>query len=497
MTSYRSSVDGSPDLPSGPTRLVAMNSIFLLGTYCIRFATGLALTVFLVRMLGPSAFGSYAFAIAVGTQLLFLGDLGLSLYIRREVSRSLHESQPLFRRSLGLSVSSTLVAVAVATIGAVLLGRTADAGAIALATLYVGMSAWITLETAVLHAQERMASETAFTVVERVLGLVAAVTAVLIGGRITGVLVALVAARLLALAWLHTKYLRRWLATQVEGVVRTPRIMQLVYISWPFALNILATSVYQRIDVVILSLAHGDLPTGLYTAATAITVPLGVVAAAISTSSFPRLSRAYVRQEQNEFTQLLQQALELVIVVALPIAMGLYMLASSLTQILYGGNFSQTVSALQVLAFSIPIVFVNNIVGTGLTAANRQRDRAMGVTTAAVFNLVAASVLIPIYSVVGAAVATLLTELAIFAVLVSRLPHGWGPQPASPRLFRAMIAGTIAVFSAVVPPGLGAIAATLLAMAVYCAGILLLRVYRLESLFALLGRETRDEDRHA
>ena len=471
--------------------VIVRNTLYLLATYGTRLASGLLLTVLLVRSLGPASYGQFAFAIAVGTQLLFLGDLGLNLFIKREIARAPDRSQPLFRRALRLSLASTAVGVLLSTLVAVVLGRSSDFTTIALGTLYVAMSGWLALESAVLHAHERMGGETEFTIVERVVGLAIAALAVWMGAAVTTVLLALVLGRLAAIVWVYFRHLREWLASDPgEPTSVVPPKAALLWIASPFALNVLATSIYQRIDVILISVYHGDLLTGFYTAAKAIVIPLGVVAAAVSTSFFPRLARAYAQGDKVVFKDLIQHAFEFVMLAAVVIAMCVYLLATLLTQILYGHGFGITAEALQVFALSVPIVFANNIFGSALTALDRQKNRALAVAVGAIFNIVAGVLLIPQYSVIGAAVAAVATEVVIFLLLLFLMPRAWAPRLATARLLKLAVITAVAFGSAAAlgiagrPTGLAA------TIAIFVAGVLLTRVYSPAAVYSIV-REMR------
>ncbi len=374
---------------------------------------------------------------------------------------------------------------------AVGLGRSSDITTIALGTLYVAMSGWLALESAVLHAHERMGGETEFTIVERVAGLAAAGLAVWTGAGVTAVLVVLVLSRFAAVVWVYFRHLRDWLSADLgEPQSTVPANAALLWIASPFALNVLATSVYQRIDVVIISFFHGDLLTGFYTAAKAIVIPLGVVAAAVSTSFFPRLARAFGHGDGRQFKELIQHAFEFVMLAAVVIAMCVYLLANSFTWILYGVGFELTAAALQVFALSVPVMFANNILGSALTALDRQRSRAMAVAVGAIFNIVAGILLIPEYSVIGAAVAALATEVVIFLLLLVPIPRDWAPRLATTRLLKLALA-TAAAFGLAALLGIaGTPAGLAVTIATFVAGVILTRIYSPEAIYGIF-REMR------
>jgi O-antigen/teichoic acid export membrane protein len=100
-------------------------------------------------------------------------------------------------------------------------------------------------------------------------------------------------------------------------------------------------------------------------------------------------------------------------VLGLPLAVGLAVMAASIVHFTRG--FEQSIPALQILAPSVVLLFVNNAFIYTLTAINRQLDfTRLALFTLAV-NLVLNLALIPPYGYLGAAAASTTTEAALFA----------------------------------------------------------------------------------
>jgi O-antigen/teichoic acid export membrane protein len=99
-------------------------------------------------------------------------------------------------------------------------------------------------------------------------------------------------------------------------------------------------------------------------------------------------------------------------IVALPLAVGIAITAASIVRLTRG--FDQSIPALQILAPSIALLFVNNAFIYTLTAINRQADFTRLALGTLVVNAVLNLALIAPFGYLGAAVASTLTELALF-----------------------------------------------------------------------------------
>jgi putative peptidoglycan lipid II flippase len=99
-----------------------------------------------------------------------------------------------------------------------------------------------------------------------------------------------------------------------------------------------------QVNILFDTLLASFLMTGsiswLYYSDRLMEFPLGVFGIALATVILPNLSREYATESMEKFSAMLDWALRLVVLVALPAAVGLFMLAGpALTTIFYGGRF--------------------------------------------------------------------------------------------------------------------------------------------------------------
>ena len=103
------------------------------------------------------------------------------------------------------------------------------------------------------------------------------------------------------------------------------------------------------------------------------------------------------------------------VMLSMPMAVGVTLLADRIMAFMSGDQFSSfagSVVVLQILIWAAVFIFLSNPYSTAAGSSNMQRA-AMRITgICMILNLVINLVLIPKYSYVGAAVTTLLTELA-------------------------------------------------------------------------------------
>jgi O-antigen/teichoic acid export membrane protein len=117
----------------------------------------------------------------------------------------------------------------------------------------------------------------------------------------------------------------------------------------------------------------------------------------------------YYLQDKTRFQHIFQQAFNILVSVAVPLAVA-GMLLSSKILALFGQDFTPATSTLQVLFIGIGFIFLGNLMGHILISAELQSKSMYIAIMGAVFNVCLNLYLIPKYSYLGAATATAITE---------------------------------------------------------------------------------------
>ena len=404
--------------------------------------TSLGLYTLIGRKLGPEGLGQFSFVLALIGLFTFLPDLGINLFLTREVSR-----QPkLVHEYLGRAFTIVLI-LAPLTFGTIVLAGYLLSDdqkirqAISIAGVFLVLGAFSALFRAAFYAYERMEYDALIVVAERVLILVGCALILFYGGNVVGLISVHVLARLVALligGWIFSKKISRLPRLSFDR----RKSWEMLRSSTPFALNVVTTTIYVQIDLVLLTLWVGAAASGYYKAATALIIPLAVIATSLNTALFPNMSRAYVNS-RSQAKDLIEHSMRYLFMIGWPIALGTALLAPQIIFYIYGEEFQPTVLVLQILAFIIPLRFINNSMGTGLTAVNRQKTRAGLIMFSAVLNLALNVFLIKRYSYIGAGISTLITELVISAGLYITVFSFLGKFASGRMFFRIFLAGLI------------------------------------------------------
>jgi O-antigen/teichoic acid export membrane protein len=397
---------------------VAKNTLAQVVARAIEGGTNFAVTILLARTLGAGSLGAFAFLITYVSIFIFLGTFGLNLLMARDVARRRHQARRYLSNALGMALVLTVITFAV-EVGIVLLVSPEPLArkGIYLAAAFAVFHSWELLFVGVFYALERMELEMIGIFIEKALLLAAVFALVLTGRGVIGVLAAFAAAKALLVIF----YLV--LATRLMGFPRPAADLRLwrdlAAQAWPFSVHVLVTSVYFQIYIVLLGMLASDQAAGYFRAGSILALSLPMFAAGLNNALLPLMARAHPdRRESFEFG--LERSFTALALLGMPIAVGLVVLAQPMVGLLYGARFGAAVIVFQLLAVTVPLKFIANTLGTGLTAADRQPERAYAASIGAALNVVLNVALILAFMragpAIGASIAAIITDVVILVL---------------------------------------------------------------------------------
>jgi putative peptidoglycan lipid II flippase len=139
-----------------------------------------------------------------------------------------------------------------------------------------------------------------------------------------------------------------------------PGVRQIGRLMLPAILGSAAAQINLIVDRVIASFLVTGSISWLYYSDRLLEFPLGVFAIALATVILPGLSRRHAEQSMAEFSATLDWALKLVVVIALPAAVGLFLLAGPMLATLFQyGEFTAfdvRMASLSLMAYAVALI---------------------------------------------------------------------------------------------------------------------------------------------
>ena len=369
----------APPLGESRARLVAANSVWQMVSFAARAVAGLGSVVLLARSGGPERLGTFQFALVLTGLLPYY--FGLPSLLAREVARKPEDGRTWVEAGTLIALGAGAGFTLLFAVGSRVIGASPETAlGVSLASIGMAFDGVARVEFAAFWAWERMRLEAVVTVVQETAFLAGVAYVVWSGGGVAGALLAFCGSRALGagIGWLIV-------ARHLRGVPiprGTPPSSGARWRSTPFAVNDTLTLTYMRADSVLLGIIKGPTAVGLYQAGTNLVLNLNVLARSLNHALYPRMSRAWPEQMRT-FRTLRDASFRTISLIAVPAAVGSFLLAPETIDFLYGPEFAPAVVTYQLLVLVIPVRMLGNTLSLSLVAADRQRYRMFAVAAAA------------------------------------------------------------------------------------------------------------------
>jgi len=179
----------------------------------------------------------------------------------------------------------------------------------------------------------------------------------------------------------------------------------LLHDSWPLILAGVVVSVYMKIDQVMIKEMLGAKEVGLYAAAVKLSEAWYFLPMAITSSLFPAIINAKIYQKEDYF-QRLQKLYDLMVWIAVAIALPTAILSPWIVELLYGNEYLESSSVLIIHIWSGIFVFLGVASSKYLLAENYIKKTFYRTFVGALLNIIMNYYLIGIMGINGAALST-------------------------------------------------------------------------------------------
>lgn len=179
---------------------------------------------------------------------------------------------------------------------------------------------------------------------------------------------------------------------------------------WPLLISSLAVMVYMRIPIVLLRSFQGDIEVGLYSAASSLSEAWYFVPTIVITSVYPRLVSLY-KEDESAYTRELKKLMKVFFWFSLAVALPVALFSRVIITAIFGSRYLAAHSILSILMFAGIIVNMSVIFSHRFVLQNKQNFLLYGTFAGGIASLVLNFALIPRFSMVGAAAATIISYL--------------------------------------------------------------------------------------
>lgn len=438
-----------PDAQSTTQRL-AKNSVAPILLTLFNRMVELAFAALMLRILGPTNNGDYTYAINIWLWFDIITNFGLDAYLTREVAR--HREQAgcyLFNTTavrLGLSLAGVPLLIGFVALRQTLIASFADPASqqamLALILLYASLlpSSISKGLTSLFYAFEKAEYPAAVSTVSTLVRVTVQTAVLLTGWGIVGLAGSAIVINVITLAILGGVAVKLFFQTQRPRWENDRKLQRAMMIeSWPLMINHFLSTLFFKIDVFLMEPILGSTILGLYSIGYKFLDALVVIPSMFTLALFPVISRQ-AQEDRAGFLRFYRLGAKILMTIALPAAMIATLAAYEMVLVLGGPEYLPGgMIALQLMAWSMPIGWLNSLTHYVLIALDQQRYLTRAFMIGFGFTLIANLIFMPLYGYQASAIIHIFAELALlipFLIGVRRhLPQvGWRQALGKPML---------------------------------------------------------------
>ena len=178
-----------------------------------------------------------------------------------------------------------------------------------------------------------------------------------------------------------------------------------------------AVYVYSSLDLVMLGFMKGDYITGLYTIAAKGKSVLAITGGLVWNSTLPIAAKLWADGEKEQFESLAAKTTAAVCGIQLVVTIICLLLSEQIMLFVGGESYRGAARSFRILLLSLVPIGASNILGGQvLIPAGKEKRLLQAEILGAIFNFAANLILIPRFSMEGAAVTTTISEIIVWIV---------------------------------------------------------------------------------
>ncbi len=383
------------------------NTSWLIFERIFRMGTTLIVTIYVARYLGPENFGLLSYAISFVGLFTAIATLGLDEIVIRELVNHPEQQNNLLGTAFVLKLVGTFLMLGFLGVGIQFINNdsftTLLIFIIAIATIFQAFNVIYFYFQAKVQLKFVVKAQVIQSIVSVCLKLfLVFVQASLIWFALVLIIDSLVLA--VGLSWIYVKQNFKLLTWHFQFALAK----KLLKYSWPLIMAGLVISIYMKIDQVMIKEMLDSEAVGNYAAAVKLSEAWYFVPMAITSSLFPAIINAKKVSEEFYYDRL-QKLYDLMVWLAIAIALPMTFLSDSVVNLLYGSAYDKAGNVLIIHIWAGVFVFLGVANGKWLLNENLQIYSVINAAIGGFINVVLNYFLIKKYGIYGAAISTIIS----------------------------------------------------------------------------------------
>lgn len=393
-----------------PKKSITRNYIYNMVYQVLILILPLITTPYLSRVLGAEGVGIYSYTYAIVTYFILFGSLGVALYGQREIAYA--QENPQKRKKIFIEiVIFRFITIIISTIFYFFLfvnGKTYQlyyqillleliAAAFDISWFFQGLEEF--KKTVTRNVLVRICSVTLVFILVKTKEDLAKFTLIYSLADLIGNIS----------LWLYLpKYLKGIKVKNINIKQHLPHIIMLF-------IPQIANQIYNILDTTMIGWIISDkTETGYYEQGHKVIRLLLTIVNSLGIVMIPRMANAFANNDKKQINDYMKMSFNFTFFLSFPIMLGIISISKAFVPVFFGSGYEKVVYIIYLLSPMVLLMGVANVIGTQyLLPTKRQKEYTFSVTIGVIVNFILNYILISLYESIGAAIATVLSQLVV------------------------------------------------------------------------------------
>jgi O-antigen/teichoic acid export membrane protein len=429
---------------------VAHNTIIQIVGKSVSTFLGIIALAIITRYLGASKFGEYSTIITFVSFFAMSADLGLTLISAQMISNPKEDQNKILSNLFSVRLISALVLLSLAPIFIIFFpySNSIKIG-VAIATLAYIFPALNQILIALFQKTLKMSRAMIAEVAGKLFLVIGVIVVFYLDLKLIGILWASVFSAAIG-------FLAHWFLSKKSAKIKIEFDFnvwkKIARKTWPLALTIFLNLVYQKGDILLLSLFQDIKDVGIYGASYRTIEVIGTIPYMFAGIMLPLFTFNWINKNFDFLKKMIQKSFDLMIILAIPLLVGSQFVSTEIISLIAGEEFIKSGLPLQILIISIALLFISCIFSHVIIAIDKQKKAINLYIFTAITSLILYLILIPKFSYIGASIVTIYSNVVILIGVVYYVKRFTGFRPEIKIVYKSILASLImAIFMLVLP----------------------------------------------
>lgn len=434
-------------------RKIAYNTVVQIVGKTLSTLLGVISLAIMTRYLKTSGFGEYSTIITFVSFFAMSADLGLTLISAQMISDPKENQNRLLSNLFSLRLFSALILLGLAPIFVIFFpySHIIKIGVL-IATISYIFPALNQILIALFQKTLNMGKAMLGEVIGKIFLVIAIFLAIKLDYGLNGVIWASVISA-------GINFLLNWFFSRKSAKIKLAFDFgvwkKIIRKTWPLAVTIILTLIYQKSDIILLSIFKNIEDVGIYGASYRTIEVIGTIPYMFAGIMLPLFTLNWLTKNTSVFNKMAQKSFDFMIILAIPLTVGAQFTATEVISLIAGENFARGGLPLQILIISISLLFVSCIFSHIIIAIEKQKKIIWLYIVNTITSLILYFILIPRFSYLGASIVTVYSNIFILIGSFYYVKKLTGFSPNLKATYKALMSAIImALFMYILPHSL-------------------------------------------